>query len=68
MDREEFRIKVASVNSQPVSSETSRTLSLISPVPSDIAGKLGDACPTVDNCPLPPYKHFSYVVVFRRAY
>jgi hypothetical protein len=67
MDREEFRIKVESVNGQPVSSETSRTLSLIAPVPSDIAGKLGDACPSVDNCPLPPYKHFSYVVVFRRA-
>jgi hypothetical protein len=68
MDREEFRIKVESVAGQPVSSETSRTLSLIAPVPSDIAGKLGDVCPTVDNCPLPPYKHFSYVVVFRRAY
>ncbi len=68
MDREEFRIKVESVNGQPVSSETSRTLSLIAPAPSDIAGKLGDACPTVDNCPLPPYKHFSYVIVFRRAY
>jgi len=68
MDREEFRIKVESVNGQPVSSETSRTMSLIAPAPSDIAGKLGDACPTVDNCPLPPYKHFSYVIVFRRAY
>jgi hypothetical protein len=68
MDREEFRIKVESVNGQPVSSETSRTMSLIAPMPSDIAGKLGDACPSVDNCPLPPYKHFSYVIVFRRAY
>lgn len=68
MDREEFRIKVESVNGQAVSSETSRTLSLIAPAPSDIAGKLGDACPTVDNCPLPPYKHFSYVITFRRAY
>jgi hypothetical protein len=68
MDREEFRIKVESVNGQPVSSETSRTMSLANPVPSDIAGKLGDACPTVDNCPLPPYKHFSYVIMFRRAY
>jgi hypothetical protein len=67
MDQEEFRIKVESVGGQPVSSETSRTMSLISPVPSDIAGKLGDTCPTVDNCPLPPYKHFSYVIVFRRA-
>ena len=68
MDREEFRIKVQSVNGQPVSSETSRTMSLIAPVPSDIAGKLGDACPTVDNCPLPPYKHFSYVIVFKRTF
>ncbi len=68
MDKEEFRIKVESVNGQAVSSETSRTMSLIAPVPSDIAGKLGDACPTVDNCPLPTYKHFSYVITFRRAY
>jgi len=68
MDREEFRIKVESVSGQPVSSETSRTLSLVAPVPSDIAGKLGDVCPTVDNCPLPPYKHFSYVITFRRTY
>jgi hypothetical protein len=68
MDREEFRIKVESVNGQAVSSETSRTMSLIAPAPSDIAGKLGDVCPTVDNCPLPPNKHFSYVIVFRRTF
>lgn len=68
MDREEFRINVESVSGQPVSSETSRTMSLVAPVPSDIAGKLGDVCPTVDNCPLPPYKHFSYVITFRRTY
>ncbi len=68
MDQEEFRLKVKSVGGQPVSSETSRTMSLIAPVPSDIAGKLGDTCPTVDNCPLPPYKHFSYVIVFQRTY
>jgi hypothetical protein len=68
MDREEFRIKVESVDAQPVSSETSRTMSLIAPVPSDVAGKLGDACPTADNCPSPLNKHFSYVIVFRRAY
>lgn len=68
MDREEFRLKVESVGGQPVSSETSRTMSLVAPVPADIAGKLGDTCPTVDNCPLPPYKHFSYVIVFRRTY
>lgn len=68
MDREEFRLTVESVNGAPVRSETTRTLSLINPAPSDIAGKLGDACPTVDNCPLPPYKHFSYVLTFRRTY
>ncbi len=68
MDKEEFRIKVESVNGAPVSSETSHTLSLINPLPADIAGKLGDTCPTVDNCPLPPYKHFSYVITFRRTY
>ena len=67
MDREEFQLAIESVNGQPVSSETSRAMSLISPVPSDIAGKLGDACPTVDNCSLPPYKHFSYVITFRRT-
>jgi hypothetical protein len=65
MDREEFRLKVESVNSQPVSSEVSHNLSLIAPVPADIAGKLGAACPTVDNCPLPPYKHFSYAITLR---
>ena len=67
MNAEEFRLMVASVNGQPVSSETSHAMSLVSPVPSDIAGKLGDACPTVDNCPLPPYKHWSYVITFRRT-
>lgn len=67
MNAEEFRLIVESVNGQPVSSETSRAMSLVSPVPSDIAGKLGDACPTVDNCPLPPYKHWSYVITFRRT-
>jgi hypothetical protein len=68
MDREEFRLKVESVNGQPVSSEVSHNISLIAPVPADIAGKLGAACPTVDNCPLPPYKHFSYVITFRRTH
>lgn len=67
MNAEEFRLIVESVNGQPVTSETSRAMSLVSPVPSDIAGKLGDACPTVDNCPLPPYKHWSYVITFRRT-
>ena len=67
MNAEEFRLMVASINGQPVTSETSRAMSLVSPVPSDIAGKLGDACPTVDNCPLPPYKHWSYVITFRRT-
>jgi len=68
MDREEFRLAVESVNGAPVTSETSRTMSLINPLPSDIAGKLGDTCPTADNCPLPPYKHFSYAITFRRTY
>ncbi len=68
MDREEFRLAVESVNGAAVRSETTRTLSLIAPIPSDIAGKLGEVCPTADNCPLPPYKHFSYVVTFRRTY
>lgn len=68
MDKEEFRLMVESVNGGAVRSETTRTMSLIAPVPADIAGKLGDACPTADNCPLPPYKHFSYVVTFRRTY
>lgn len=68
MDKEEFRLAVESVNGAPVASETSRTMSLINPVPADVAGKLGDACPTVDNCPLPPYKHFSYTITFRRTY
>jgi hypothetical protein len=68
MMKEEFRIKVESVNGQPVTSEVSHNLSLISPVPADIAGKLGDACPSADNCPLPPYKHFSYAITFRRTH
>lgn len=68
MDREEFRLTVESVNGSAVRSETTRTMSLINPAPADIAGKLGDTCPTVDNCPVPPYKHFSYVLTFRRTY
>jgi len=68
MDQEEFRLTVESVNGAAVRSETTRAMSLISPVPSDIAGKLGDTCPSVDNCPLPVYKHFSYVLTFRRTY
>lgn len=67
MDREEFRLKIESVNGQPVTSEVSRNMSLISPVPQDIVGKLGDTCPTLDNCPIPPYKHFSYVVTFQKT-
>ena len=67
MWQEDFRLKIESVNGAPVTSEVSHNMSLISPVPSDIAGKLGDACPTPDNCQLPPYKHFSYVITFRRT-
>lgn len=68
MDREVFNLKVESVAGAPVTSEISHNLSLMEPVPADIAGKLGTACPTVDNCPLPPYKHFSYQITFRRNY
>lgn len=65
MGQEVFRLKVESVGGAGVSSEVSHNLSLVSPVPQDIAGKLGSACPTPDQCPLPPYKHFSYVITFR---
>ncbi len=68
MDREVFNLKIESVNGAPVTSEVSHNLSLMQPEPADIAGKLGSACPTVDNCPLPPYKHFSYRITFRRTY
>jgi hypothetical protein len=68
MDREVFQLKVESVNGAAVSSATTHPMSLIAPVPADIAGKLGSACPTVDNCPLPPYKHYSYVLTFKRTH
>ncbi len=68
MDREVFNLTIDAVAGAPVSSEVSHNLSLMDPVPADIAGKLGDACPTVDNCPLPPYKHYSYVITFQRTY
>jgi hypothetical protein len=68
MDREVFRLKVESVNGAAVTSEVSHNLSLMDPAPADIAGKLGDACPSLDNCPVPPYKHFSYVLTFQRTH
>lgn len=74
MDREVFRLKIESVNGTPVSSEVSHNMSLIQPVPEDIVGKLGGpdysnaACITLDNCPLPPGKHYSYVITFQRTY
>ena len=68
MDREVFRLKVESADGAPVTSEVSHNLSLIDPAPQDIVGKLGNACPSLDNCPLPPYKHFSYVITFQRTY
>lgn len=74
MDREVFRLKIASVNGAPVASEVSRNMSMMQPVPTDIVGKLGGpdysnpACVTLDNCPLPPGKHFSYVITFQRTY
>ena len=74
MDREVFRLKIASVNGAPVNGETTHNMSMMQPVPTDIVGKLGGpdysnaACMTLDNCPLPPGKHFSYVLVFQRTY
>ncbi len=68
MNKEVFNLKIDRVNGAPVSSEISHNLSLMQPDPADIAGKLGDACPTADNCPLPPYKHFSYQITFQRTY
>ena len=73
MDREVFRLKIDSLNGAPVTSETSRNMSLIQPVPEDIVGKLGGpdysnaACVTLDNCPLPPGKHYSYVITFQKV-
>lgn len=72
MDREVFRLKIDTLSGAPVSSETSRNMSLMQPVPEDIVGKLGGpdypnaACVTLDNCPLPPGKHFSYVITFQK--
>jgi hypothetical protein len=74
MDREVFRLKIESVGGAPVRSETSHNMSLMQPVPQDIVGKLGGpdysnpSCITLDNCPLPPGKHFSYVITFQRTY
>ena len=74
MDREVFRLKIESVGGGPVTSEVSHNMSLMQPVPEDIVGKLGGpdysnpACLTLDNCPLPPGKHFSYVITFQRTY
>ncbi len=74
MNREVFRLKIDNVSGVPVTSQTSHNLSLMAPVPTDIVGKLGGpdysnaACVTLDNCPLPPGKHYSYVIVFQRTY
>ena len=74
MDREVFRLTIASVGGAPVASEVSHNMSLMQPVPTDIVGKLGGpdysnpACVTLDNCPLPPGKHFSYIITFQRTY
>ncbi len=67
MDREVFRLTIDNVGGVPVTSEVSHNLSLMEPVPADIAGKLGDVCPTVDNCPVPTYKHYSYQITFQRT-
>lgn len=66
--RDVFRLKVESVGGAPVTSEVSHNLSVMDPDPRDIVGKLGDYCTTLDNCPLPTWKHFSYVITFRKTH
>lgn len=74
MDREVFRLKIDTVAGAPVNGETSHNMSLMQPVPEDVVGKLGGpdysnpACVTLDNCSLPPGKHYSYVITFKRTY
>ena len=61
-----FRLKVASLNGQPVSSEVTTKLGLKDMDPAPLIGKLGDVCTTIDNCPPWPRRHFSYILVFKR--
>lgn len=68
MYAELFRLKVASVNGQPVSSEVTTKLGLRNMDPSLLVGKLGDVCTTVENCPTWPARHFSYVLTFQKTH
>jgi hypothetical protein len=63
-----FRLKVASVNGQPVSSQVSTKLGLKDMDPAPLIGKLGDVCTTIETCPSWPRKHFSYVLVFQKTH
>ncbi len=63
-----FRLKVASLNGQPVSSEVTTKLGLKDMDPAPLIGKLGDVCTTIDNCPPWPRRHFSYVLVFQKTH
>ena len=63
-----FRLKVASLNGQPVSSEITTKLGLKDMDPAPLIGKLGDVCTTIENCPSWPRRHFSYVLVFQKTH
>ena len=63
-----FRLKIASLNGQPVSSEVTTKLGLKNMDPTPLIGKLGDVCTTIENCPEWPRKHFSYVLVFQKTH
>ncbi len=63
-----FRLKIASLNGQPVSSEVTTKLGLKDMDPAPLIGKLGDVCTTIENCPPWPRKHFSYVLVFQKTH
>ena len=63
-----FRLKIASLNGQPVSSEVTTKLGLKDMDPAPLIGKLGDVCTTIDNCPSWPQKHFSYMLVFQKTH
>ncbi len=63
-----FRLKIASLNGQPVSSEVTTKLGLKDMDPAPLIGKLGDVCTTIENCPPWPRKHFSYILVFQKTH
>jgi len=68
MYAEVFRLKIADINGQPVTSEVTTKLGLKNMDPALLVGKLGDVCTTVENCPSWPRKHFSYVLVFQKTH